>query len=95
MKTHTANGDSPVELQSRTAVNRAIDWLKNYVRENPCSDAAIEAGNIIGELEGLRLRPGVDELLALLGQIAKNTGLQEIRSAKIQMNQAGRTNEEI
>jgi len=88
MKTHTANGKGGRGAQSRTAVSRAIDWLENYISKNPYTDAAIEARNIVRDLEGLRLRAGVDELLALLGQIAKGGGLQEIERAKIRM---GRT----
>ena len=52
-------------------VCRAIDWLQNYISNNPSTDAAIEARNIIRELEDLRLRACVDELLALLGQVVK------------------------
>src|SRR5215475_6573278 len=81
MKTHTANGKGGCGAQSRTAVYRAIDWLENYISTNPDTDAAIEARNIVRDLEGLRLRAGVDELLALLGQIAKSGGLQEIERA--------------
>ena len=79
--------DGRCGAQSRTAVYRAIDWLENYISKNPSTDAAIEARNIIRELESVRLRPGVDELLALLGQIAKSAGLQERQRAKIQMGQ--------
>ena len=71
MKTHTANRKRECGAQSCTAVCRAIDWLQNYIIKNPSTDAAIEARNIIRELEGLRLRAGVDELLALLGQVVK------------------------
>jgi len=71
MKTHPANRKSECGAQSRTAVCRAIDWLQKYIIKNPSTDAAIEARNIIRELEGLRLRAGVDELLALLGQVVK------------------------
>ena len=74
MKTHTANGKGGCGAQSRTAVYRAIDWLENYISKNPYTDAAIEARNIVRDLEGLRLRAGVDELLALLGQIANPDG---------------------
>jgi len=82
-----ANGNDERKVQSRTAVYRVIDWLENYISKNPHTDAAIEARNIIRDLEGLRLRAGVDELLALLGQIAKSAGLQERQKAKIQMGQ--------
>ena len=82
-----ANGNDERKVQSRTAVYRVIDWLENYISKNPHTDAAIEARNIIRDLEGLRLRAGVDELLALLGQIATSAGLQERQRAKIQMGQ--------
>ena len=85
MKRHTPNGNGRCGAQSRTAVYRAIDWLENYISKNPSTDAAIEARNIIRGLESVRLRPGVDELLALLGQIAKSAGLQERQKAKIRM----------
>ena len=43
---------------------------------------------IIYELKALRQRPGLDELLGLIGQIAKtDQGLEEINSAKIRMSQ--------
>jgi hypothetical protein len=87
MKTHTPNGNGRCGAQSRTAIYRAIDWLENYISKNPSTDAAIEARNIIRELESVRLRPGVDELLALLGQIAKSAGLQERGRAKMPMGQ--------
>jgi len=93
VKTHTANGKGGCGAQSRTAVHRAIDWLENYISKNPYTDAAIEARNIVRDLEGLRLRAGVDELLALLGQIAKSGGLQEIERAKIRMIQPAQTTE--
>ena len=85
MKRHTPNGNGRCGAQSRTAVYRAIDWLENYISKNPYTDAATEARNIIRELESVRLRPGVDELLALLGQIAKSPGLQKKQKAKIRM----------
>ena len=94
MKTHTANGKGGCEAQSRTAVYRAIDWLENYISKNPNTDAAIEARNIVRDLEGLRLRAGVDELLALLGQIAKSGGLQEIEREKIRTSQPAQTTDE-
>ena len=91
MKTHTANGKGGRGAQSRTAVSRAIDWLENYISKNPYTDAAIVARNIVRDLEGLRLRAGVDELLTLLGQIATSAGLQEINRAKIRMSQPAQT----
>ena len=81
MKTHTANRKGGCGAQSRTAVCRAIDWLQNYISNNPSTDAAIEARNIIRELEGLRLRAGVDELLVLLGQVVKiDSGMRKSRT---------------
>jgi len=92
MKTHTANRKGECGAQSRTAVCRAIDWLQNYISKNPYTDAAIEARNIVRDLEGLRLRAGVDELFALLGQIAKSGSLQEIERAKIRMGRTAPNN---
>ena len=81
MKTQAANRKGECGAQSRTAVCRAIDWLQNYISKNPSTDAAIEARNIIRELEGLRLRAGVDELLALLGQVVKiDSGMRKSRT---------------
>ena len=81
MKTHTANRKGGCGAQSRTAVYGAIDWLQNYISNNPSTDAAIEARNIIRELEGLRLRAGVDELLVLLGQVVKiDSGMRKSRT---------------
>ena len=91
MKTHAVNGNGACRAQSRTAAHRAIDWLETYISKNPRTDAAIEAREIIRDLEAMRMRPGVDELLALLGQIAKSAGLQEIQRAKIQMSQPAQT----
>jgi hypothetical protein len=82
MKTYTASGTGECGAQSRTAVYRAVDWLENYISKNPYTDAAIEARSIVRDLEGLRLRAGVDELLALLGQIATSasTGDQQSKN---------------
>ena len=92
MKTHTANGNGGCGAQSRTAVYRAVDWLENYIGKNPHTDAANEAHNIIRELEVVRMRPAVDELLALIGQIAKSDqGLKEIDRAKSRMGQPVQT----
>jgi hypothetical protein len=97
MKTHAATGNGACGLQSRTAVCRVIQWLENYVSENPSTEPAIEARNLIRDLEAVRMRPAVDELLALIGQIAKSDqGLQEIHRAKIRMGDpAQTTGEEI
>ena len=94
MKTHAANGKGGCGAQSRTAVHRAINWLENYISKNPYTDAAIEARNIVRELEGLRLRAGVDELLALLGQISKKRGSTGNRETKIRMSQPAQTTDE-
>ena len=95
MKTHTAKGKGGCGAQSRTPVYRAIDWLENYITKNPYTDAAIEARNIVRDLECLRLRAGLDELLALLGQIATSGGLQEINRANAMGGAAQTTGEEI
>lgn len=48
----------------------------------------MEARSIIKALKTVRWRPGLDELLALIAQIAKtDRGLQEINRAKTQMSQ--------
>ena len=95
MKTHTANGKSGCGAQSRTAVCRAIDWLENYIGKNPHTDAANEARNIIRELEVVRMRPAIDELIALIGQIAKSDqGLKEINRAKSRIGQPAQTTRE-
>ena len=77
MTTHTGNVNGGCEAQSRAAVYRAIDWLENYVSSNPHSDAAMEVRNIIRELHGMRLRPTVEDVFVLLGQIATSAGLQQ------------------
>jgi len=82
----TENGDC--QPQSQTVVSRAIHWIQNHVDKNPHGQAAREARTIIYELKALRQRPGLDELLGLIGQIAKtDQGLEEINSAKIRMSQ--------
>ena len=87
MKTHAANGNGACGPQSRTAICRAINWLENYISKNPYTDAAIEARKIIRELESRAYTSrAIDELLGLIGQIAKSDqGLQEINRAKIRM----------
>lgn len=80
----------PVEREpgSCTAVSRAIACLQSYVDKEPYTDAATEARSIIQGLKAVRRRPGVDELLALIAQIAQtDQGLQEIDRAKIRMSQ--------
>src|SRR6266480_2757848 len=97
MKTHAANGNGACGPQSRTAICRAINWLENYIGKSPCTDAAIEARKIIRELETVRTRPAIDELidelLGLIGQTAKNDqGPREINRAKIGMGRAAPNN---
>ena len=77
MKTPNANGNGIGGAAPRAAVHRAINWVENYVSKNPHAEATTEVHNIIRDLEGVSLRPNVDELLALLGQIAISAGRQE------------------
>ena len=92
MKAHVAIENGESQPQGCTAVSRAIDWIQNYIDENPYTDAAKEARSIIFGLQAVRQRPGLDELLALVGQIAKSDlGLEEISRAKIRMSQSERT----
>jgi hypothetical protein len=91
MNAHVAIRNGECQPEPRTALGRAIHWLQNYINENPYTDAAREARNIVRGLEAVRERPAVDELLALVGQIAKSDqGLQEINRAKIRMSQPER-----
>jgi hypothetical protein len=95
MRTHAARENGACASQSRTAVYRAIDWLENYISKNPHTDAANEARNIIRELDVVRMRPAVDELIALIGQIAKSDqGLKEIDRAKSRIGQPAQTTRE-
>jgi hypothetical protein len=88
MKMYASNGNSAFGQQSGTAVCRVIRWLQNYVTENPYTEAAIEARSLIRELQAMRQRPALDELVALIGQIAKSElGLDEISRAKLRMDQ--------
>ena len=88
MEANTTTKYSERDLGSRTAVGKAIDWLQSYVDKEPYTDAATEARGIIHELRAVRQRPGLDELLALIAQIAQtDQGLQQIDRAKIQMSQ--------
>jgi hypothetical protein len=88
MKANTTTKNGGRGSESRTPVTTAIDWLQSYVDEDPYTDAAQEARRIISGLQAVRKRPALDELLALIAQIAKtDLGLQEINRAKIQMSQ--------
>jgi len=92
MKTHATNGNSACRPQSHTAVCRTIHWLQNYISKNPHTEGAIEARNLIRELEAVHMRSGVDELVALISQIAKSDqGLREINRAKILIGQPPQT----
>jgi hypothetical protein len=92
MKAHVAIENGECQAHPCTAVSRAIHWLQNYINKNPYTDAAKEARSIIYGLEAVRKRPALDELLALIGQIAKSDlGLEEINRARIRMSQPGRT----
>ena len=92
MKTHVAIENGEGQPQALKAVCRAIDWIQNYIDENPYTDAATEARSIIYGLQAVRQRPALDELLALIGQIAKSElGLEEISRAKIRMGQLEKT----
>jgi len=105
MKNMEANiTTKPVEREpgSCSAVSRAIGWLQSYIDKEPYTDAATEVRSIVYELKAVRQRPGLDELLALIAQIAQtDQGLQQIDRAEIQMSQPerktakGRTGEEI
>ena len=88
MKANTTTKSGGRALESRTAVTTAIDWLQSYVDEDPYTDAAEEARRIISGLQAVRKRPALDELLALIAQIAKtDLGLQEINRATTRMRQ--------
>ena len=91
MKANMAIEDGECRAHPCTAVSKAIHWLQNYISKNPYTDVAKEARTIIDGLEAVRERPALDELLALIGQIAKSDlGLQEINRAKIRLGRPGR-----
>ena len=77
MKTRSAIENGTSAARSPGVVHRAIDWLENYVRNNPHTKATTEARNLIRDLEGVRLHPNIDELITLLGHIAITAGRQE------------------
>ena len=88
MNAHRITKNDHNESESHTAVRRAIDWLRGYVDEHPYAHGAEEARSIINGLQAVRVRPALDELLTLIGQIARSDqGLQEINRAKIRMGQ--------
>ena len=88
MKANTTTKSGGRALESRTAVTTAIDWLQSYADKDPYTDAAEEARRVISGLQAVRKRPALDELLALIAQIAKtDQGLQEIHRARLQVNE--------
>ena len=92
MKAHVAIENGKRQGHRATAVSEAIQWLQSYINENPYTDAAGEARNIIYGLETVQERPALDELIALIGQIAKSDlGLKEINRAKIRIGESRRT----
>jgi hypothetical protein len=91
LKANTTTKNGEREGESQTAISRAIDWLQSYVDENPYSVAANEARTIINGLKTVRQRPGLDQVLALIGEIAKtDQGMHEINRAIIRMRQPGK-----
>ena len=77
------------DSESQTPIDKAIAWLRDYAHAHPYTSGASEARSIAIELRTVRNRPALDELLALLAQIAKtDQGLQEIHRAKTQIKQS-------
>ena len=77
------------DAESQTPIGKAIAWLRDYADAHPDNAGAEEARSIVIELRAVRNRPALDELLALLAQIAKtDQGLQEIHRAKTQIKQS-------
>lgn len=92
MKAHVVIRNRECGPGARTAVSSAIHWFEDYVNDNPYTDAATEARTIMLGLKAARDRPALDELLALIGEIAKSDlGLQEIERAKIRMSEPKKT----
>lgn len=88
MKPNTATRSRERESQSLTAIGAAIDWLQKYIDEHSYGDTAEDARNILSGLRAVHARPALDELLALIGQIAKSDqGLEEINKAKARISQ--------
>jgi hypothetical protein len=77
------------DSESLTPIDKAIAWLRDYAHAHPYTTGTEEARTIVTELRAVRNRPALDELLALLAQIAKtDQGLQEIHRAKTQIKQS-------
>lgn len=91
MKASTTDNNGHRASGFHTSIDKAITWLRDYAHAHPYSAGAEEARKIVNELRTIRNRPGLDELLALLGQIAKtDQGLQEIHRAKTQINESNK-----
>lgn len=85
----TTDNNGHRDSGSHTPIDRAIAWLRDYAHAHPYGASAQEAQIIVNELRAVRNRPGLDELVALLGQIAKtDQGLEEIHRAKSQIKQS-------
>jgi hypothetical protein len=88
MKANAITNNGYRDSESHSPIDKAIAWLRGYVDAHPYTDSAEEAQSIVNELRAVRRRPALDELLAVLAQIAKtDQGLQEIHRAKMQIKQ--------
>jgi hypothetical protein len=88
MKENATTNNSRRDLESHSPIDKAIAWLRVYVDAHPYTGGAEEAQSIVNELRAVRRHPALDELLALLAQIAKtDQGLQKIHRAKMQIKQ--------
>ena len=89
MKASPTINNGPRDSESQTPIDKAIAWLRDYAHAHPYTPGAEEAQSIVTELRAVRNRPALDELLALLAQIAKtDQGLQEIHRAKMRIEQS-------
>jgi hypothetical protein len=92
VKLNTATRSAESESQSLAALGAAIDWLQRSIDEYPYGGTAERARSIIRGLQAIRARPSIDELIALIGEIAKtDQGLQEITNAKARISEAHKT----
>ena len=88
MKLNTATRSGERESPSLAAISAAIDWVQRYIDDHPYTSTAEQARSILDGLRAVRARPAIDELLALIGQIAKtDQGLLEINRAKDRISQ--------
>jgi hypothetical protein len=89
MKANATTNSGQRDSESHSPIDKAIAWLRDYVDAHPYTGGAEEAQRIVNELRAVRNRPALDELLALVAQIAKtDEGLQEIHRAKMQIKQS-------